>query len=184
MIDMHPTAKKNPFSALSMIFLMLAMSLSQASGILLEDENRERSTTQISQASETTYLFDTGTRHDAVNAMAYSPVGDLVVGGTFCALYELPESPEDCSISIDGVEVSSDEFASAYVLTMDSLGNTKDIQIFNSDGGDRVDSIALPPCGGIYLTVSDINFAMVSTSFSAKAEIRSIAACANLSSPK
>lgn len=147
MIDMHSTAKKNPFYALSMVFLMLAMSLSQASGFLLEDENRERSTTQISQASETTYLFDTGTRHDAVNAMAYSPVGDLVVGGTFCALYELPESPEDCSISIDGVEVSSDEFASAYVLTMDSLGNTKDIQIFNSDGGDRVDSIAFADNG-------------------------------------
>ena len=147
MIDMSDITKKNPFYALSMVFLMLVMSLSQISGILLEDETRERGTTEISQASETTYLFDTGTRHDAVNAMAYSPAGDLVVGGTFCALYELPDSPEDCSISIDGVEVSSDEFASAYVLTMDALGNTKDIQIFNSDGGDRVDSIAFADNG-------------------------------------
>jgi len=154
MIGMQDAAQKNPFYALSMVLLVMAMSLSQASGISLEDENRERSTTQISQASESSYLFDTGTRHDSVNAMAYSPTGDLVVGGTLCALYELPDSPETCSITIDEAVISTDEYASAYILTMDPSGVPKDLQMFNSDGGDRVDSIVFAQNGDMLVAGS------------------------------
>ena len=57
-------------------------------------------------------------------------------------VYYLPEDPDTCQLTVDGVDVTSDDFAPAYLLTLDSTGSAKDVQIISSSGGDRIDSIS------------------------------------------
>ena len=108
----------------------------------MEDISERSETTQISLSSESSYLLDLGYMHETVNAMAYAPNGDLVIGGTLCGVYYLPEDPDTCQLTVDGVDVTSDDFAPAYLLTLDSTGSAKDVQIISSSGGDRIDSIS------------------------------------------
>ena len=129
------------------VLVILGWALTPGMSSQMEAETGNLDTTQFSQSSESTYLLDVGYAHESVNAMAYSPDGDLVVGGVLCGLYYVPEDPDDCQITIDGAEVVSTDFAPAYLLTLDSTGNTKDIQIISSSGGDRVDSISFAQNG-------------------------------------
>ena len=108
----------------------------------MEDITERSETTQISLSSESSYLLDLGYMHETVNAMSYAPNGDLVIGGTLCGVYYLPEDPDTCQLTVDGVDVTSDDFAPAYLLTLDSSGSAKDVQIISSSGGDRIDSIS------------------------------------------
>ena len=122
--------------------MLTSWSISPIFTVEMEDMIERAETTQISLSSESSYLLDLGYMHETVNAMAYAPNGDLVIGGTLCGVYYLPEDPETCQLTVDGVDVTSDDFAPAYLLTLDSTGSAKDVQIISSSGGDRIDSIS------------------------------------------
>ena len=132
------------------IALILATcSLAPTISIGLEERGSKAEITQISLSSESSYLLDVGYMHDTVNAMAYAPNGDLVVAGTLCAVYYLPEDPDTCVLTVDGVEITSDDFAPAFLMTLDPAGNAKDAQIISSPGGDRIDSISFADNGDL-----------------------------------
>ena len=122
--------------------MLTSWSISSIFTAEMEDITERSETTQISLSSESSYLLDLGYMHETVNAMAYAPNGDLVIGGTLCGVYYLPEDPDTCQLTVDGVDVTSDDFAPAYLLTLDSTGSAKDVQIISSSGGDRIDSIS------------------------------------------
>ena len=111
--------------------MLTSWSISPIFTVEMEDMIERAETTQISLSSESSYLLDLGYMHETVNAMAYAPNGDLVIGGTLCGVYYLPEDPETCQLTVDGVDVTSDDFAPAYLLTLDSTGSAKDVQILS-----------------------------------------------------
>ena len=106
--------------------MLTSWSISPIFTVEMEDMIERAETTQISLSSESSYLLDLGYMHETVNAMAYAPNGDLVIGGTLCGVYYLPEDPETCQLTVDGVDVTSDVFAPAYLLTLDSSGSAKE----------------------------------------------------------
>ena len=63
------------------VLVILGWALTPGMSSQMEAETGNLDTTQFSQSSESTYLLDVGYAHESVNAMAYSPDGDLVVGG-------------------------------------------------------------------------------------------------------
>ena len=130
-----------------LVAMLLTWALPLSANPDLSEEPERTDSPQISLSSESSYLMDLGYMHETVNAMAYAPNGDLIVGGAMCALYYLPDDPEPCQITIDGADVSSNDFAPAYLLTLGPDGNSKDIQIISSSGGDRVDAIAFAQNG-------------------------------------
>ncbi|MGB0791820.1 MAG: hypothetical protein ACPGQG_04820, partial [Candidatus Thalassarchaeaceae archaeon] len=82
-------------------FVLLMWSLTPTISTGLEERGSKSEITQISLSSESSYLLDVGYMHDTVNAMAYAPNGDLVVAGTLCAVYYLPEDPDTCLLTVD-----------------------------------------------------------------------------------
>ena len=61
--------------------MLTSWSISPIFTVEMEDMIERAETTQISLSSESSYLLDLGYMHETVNAMAYAPNGDLVIGG-------------------------------------------------------------------------------------------------------
>ena len=72
--------------------MLLTWALPLSANPDLSEEPERTDSPQISLSSESSYLMDLGYMHETVNAMAYAPNGDLIVGGAMCALYYLPVS--------------------------------------------------------------------------------------------
>ena len=67
-------------------------------------------------------------------------------------VYYLPEDPDTCQLTVDGVDVTSDDFAPAYLLTLDSTGSAR---MSNPilERGDRIDSISFANNGDMLVEV-------------------------------